>query len=125
MKTEMKCNGSCCERFFLPAKMNEIWKHYEDFILTGVMKWEDLDKIAPMVIPLDDEGLEGESEKGYWYTCKHWDQETRLCKIYEQRPQMCRNYPYSSPCTHCGWENEEFLEEQKNKLRKPGGININ
>ena len=36
------------------------------------------------------------------YSCKHWDTETRLCRIYEQRPQMCRDYPEPGSKV-CGW----------------------
>jgi Fe-S-cluster containining protein len=28
------------------------------------------------------------------FTCKNWDEQTRLCGIYETRPNMCRDYPY-------------------------------
>lgn len=36
------------------------------------------------------------------YSCTHWQRETRLCTIYDQRPRMCSNYPYDSVCRHCG-----------------------
>ena len=29
------------------------------------------------------------------FTCRHWNEETRLCGAYEDRPDMCRDYPYS------------------------------
>jgi len=29
------------------------------------------------------------------YTCRHWDEETRLCGVYVTRPNMCRDYPYA------------------------------
>jgi len=36
------------------------------------------------------------------FACRHWDEETRLCTIYDQRPWMCRTYP-SVKCGHgCG-----------------------
>jgi Fe-S-cluster containining protein len=28
------------------------------------------------------------------HTCKHFNEETRKCKIYTQRPRMCSQYPY-------------------------------
>lgn len=118
------CDGSCCERFFLPLKPDEVWSYYEEY-LRGERedKHADIKLIGPMVIPLDDEGLDGEDAKrGFWYTCKHWDKDTRLCKIYEFRPKMCRDYPYISPCVYCGWVNEEYIEEQKEKLLPPGPV---
>ena len=36
----------------------------------------------------------------YNYTCKHFDTETRNCKVYEQRPNMCRTCP--SVCNYKG-----------------------
>jgi len=39
-----------------------------------------------------------------WYACRHWDEETRLCRIYEHRPQICRDFPYDEECRHgCGY----------------------
>jgi hypothetical protein len=41
------------------------------------------------------------------YTCRHWDEDTRLCGAYEQRPSMCRDYPYGRPCERgCGYQVE-------------------
>ena len=37
-----------------------------------------------------------------WFTCKNWNKETRLCMIYETRPQMCRDYPEPGKiCLNC------------------------
>jgi Fe-S-cluster containining protein len=36
------------------------------------------------------------------YTCRHWDTETRLCTVYDQRPWLCRDYPYTGACQHTG-----------------------
>lgn len=39
------------------------------------------------------------------YTCKNWDEETRLCTVYDERPDMCRYYPYGRECDHgCGYK---------------------
>jgi len=36
------------------------------------------------------------------FTCRHWDEGTRLCTAYESRPGMCRDYPQGA-CQHgCG-----------------------
>jgi len=38
----------------------------------------------------------------FYFTCKHFDRETRLCKAYDKRPKMCRDYP-EGKCKHgCG-----------------------
>jgi Fe-S-cluster containining protein len=45
-----------------------------------------------------------EGEK--YFTCKHWDPETRLCTDYENRPGMCRRYGTTKACRHgCGCGN--------------------
>ena len=42
------------------------------------------------------------------FACRHWDEETRLCTIYDQRPWMCRTYP-SVKCGHgCGRRADPF-----------------
>ena len=33
------------------------------------------------------------------FTCRHWDENTRLCTVYEERPLMCRAYPYGGACS--------------------------
>lgn len=43
----------------------------------------------------------------YLFTCRHWDEETRLCTAYESRPSMCSRYPYGSECERgCGYSNK-------------------
>lgn len=32
-----------------------------------------------------------------YYPCRHLDQETNKCKIYEERPEMCRLFYCSDP----------------------------
>lgn len=72
--------------------------------------------IADMLIPLTPEQARfrhGQHDTGYerikyanrqWYTCKHWDEDTKLCGAYEQRPRMCRDFPYEGTCEHgCGY----------------------
>ena len=48
------------------------------------------------------------ADRGHHYTCRHWDEETRLCTDYENRPPMCSNFPYGREdgcpfgCSHKG-----------------------
>lgn len=39
-----------------------------------------------------------------FFKCKHFDPHTRLCRAYEDRPGMCRDYGTAkAPCKHgCG-----------------------
>jgi Fe-S-cluster containining protein len=34
------------------------------------------------------------------FTCRHWNETTRLCGVYSRRPRMCRDYPYDKGCDH-------------------------
>lgn len=38
--------------------------------------------------------------RSYWYRCRNYDTESRLCTAYDSRPDMCRNYPYRSTCRY-------------------------
>lgn len=80
---------------------------------------EDIHIVALMVKPLFpvdaansvDHVLPAWQEKqrgdygGWWYTCKHYDRESRNCTIYEQRPAVCREYPSYGRDTKCFYAN--------------------
>jgi hypothetical protein len=40
-------------------------------------------------------------EFAHFYTCRH-HQADGLCGVYEQRPNMCRGYPYRATCRYEG-----------------------
>ena len=99
------------------------------------------DYIADMLVPLtNEEGIErfrrlgyGELEEmptwagvaeepdGHLYTCRHWDEETRLCGAYEMRPPMCADYPYGGECSH-GCDYVAPLEVRERWLSRGGGF---
>lgn len=65
--------------------------------------WIEAQKLKDMLIVLQ--------ENPPHYTCIHFNTETRLCMDYENRPDMCRNYPsydYHAFCAHC-WMTTEQL----------------
>lgn len=39
-------------------------------------------------------------DEGHLFKCHNWDEETRMCGIYEDRPPMCRTFPYGEPCRY-------------------------
>ena len=100
MTTETTCGGYCCERFHFrnndsPADLKAQAARSRD---------PETKQIAEMVIYLDYSTRDiegGEGHPTHWYTCKNFDPVTRLCKIYETRPSMCRNYN-SKPWQSCG-----------------------
>jgi Fe-S-cluster containining protein len=115
---DLGCNGMCCAKFFLPFPPEILWKSYQKYILTGVKKPSWIDLAGPMLIPLMPAI---ESGAAWWYTCKHWDTETRLCEIYEKRPNFCREYPNGDICLHC---NSYCGTEKSKEVLPAGGIDI-
>jgi Fe-S-cluster containining protein len=90
-------------------------------IESGVIQ-DDKDnlQIANMVIHLEEyRSPESGKVEGGWYTCKNLDVETNLCTIYDDRPEMCRRYPYGKECTSCG---STCGTEEPKTVRKSGGI---
>jgi Fe-S-cluster containining protein len=61
---------------------------------------------AGAVLPEDEnlnmvkwaEGIEQAGGHYPLYTCRHWDPQTKLCTVYDERPAMCRDYPYDGRC---------------------------
>lgn len=101
------CNGDCCAVFFLPYTISEMRRRAPTL--------RDGQQIAEMVIPLTPKEARERREqlapgsialpirwrdRGHHFTCRHWDPETRLCGIYEDRPTMCRTFPDGDPCEH-------------------------
>lgn len=121
MSCSSTCGGACCAVFYYPAPPEELrarWKDNEPTSERGKRQKRDDLYIADMLIPLGiDDAVERAEKFGVqqvyddWpgplavYTCKHWDEETRLCGAYDERPDMCADYPYAKPCEHgCGYE---------------------
>lgn len=111
------CAGACCAVFPLDAcQADRILKYGEASNITDAVY------IADMIIPLTrDEAVARYARLGYgelptaWkddgqhslWTCRHWDEETRLCGAYEARPVMCKGYPYGATCERgCGYEHD-------------------
>lgn len=53
--------------------------------------------LADMLLPLGTE-IDGDGTTRFYFTCRHLDQGSGDCKIYELRPRMCRDYPYGKAC---------------------------
>lgn len=103
------CTGACCAAFYFPRTPREIGQLIE---LNGQYNGYDGRMIEDMLIPLTDEQVTARAAefgfedpgRGNYYTCRHWDDGTRLCGVYDHRPQMCSAYPYERACGHCGTE---------------------
>jgi len=115
-----KCNGDCCRMFTICGyTYDEIKRKHE-----AKEDIQDLDKIVDMLVTLTKEeieaGFEGYAKPykklyedagitidkliGKMFTCKHHNKETSLCNDYENRPALCREFPYSDTtiCQHEG-----------------------
>lgn len=115
------CNGDCCVAFRVPFTLVDLAEGN-----VGDMDVEEARMLADMLEPLtlaetrlrQLDFIRGvipvfdESDEGFLYKCKNWDEETRLCTIYEDRPPMCRDFPYGKPCRYgCECVGEEPAPE--------------
>jgi Fe-S-cluster containining protein len=84
----------------------------------GAYNGDDSWMIQDMLVPLTHEEAVERAErfgipsnqiaKKNNYTCRYWDEDTRLCTVHPNRPTLCRDYPYGKKCGHgCGWGEEE------------------
>lgn len=74
------CPGKCCRYFALPIDTPDSWQEYDN------MRWFLLHDRATVFV-----------DEGTWYLlvhtkCKHLDDRTNRCGIYENRPDICREY---------------------------------
>lgn len=90
--TDPRCTGHCCRSFPLNHTIEQLRAYAAD---TSKGNASEAGQIADMLIPLGarDDGRE-------MFTCRHHDTETGDCRIYEDRPRMCRDYPYGRSCEH-------------------------
>lgn len=102
-----QCIGACCAAFTLGGGMDSyerlrsgtVQESHEPGmvrlkdILVPLTAEEAASRIAAAgsLIVLNDEAK---------FTCNRWDAETKRCTVYEQRPHMCRGYPYGRKCEH-------------------------
>lgn len=119
------CAGACCAAFPIHRSF---FRHR-----TGRTKplTPDDEFIMDMLVPLTRRQAVARSRRlGYpdpprygpaysLFTCRHWDETTRLCTVYDRRPAMCSDYPYSGrTCERgCGYalpvEAEELIAEKE------------
>lgn len=126
------CDGRCCAVFTFSSSIDDLRQSVDGTLERGgkPIKIRDDEVLLDMFVPLTPEesaerrerfGIvythaaegvqrqhDGSAPPEQHYTCRHWDEDTRLCTIYEDRPNMCRDFPYGNVCTHgCGYNNIE------------------
>ena len=138
-KVTNRCTGHCCRSFYLPYSPKELEAKYRlwqgssatRFVKNGLKDNrgavpEDIWLIYPMVEYLgmkqpfkkvnpSNDALLGRSDRGHYYSCKHFDDKAKKCTIYEIRPRICRDYPYGSKCEYegCTWKKVRAMKETK------------
>jgi Fe-S-cluster containining protein len=98
-----ECDGRCCAVFPLSTTRADLERRVLS-ITDGLL-------IAAMLVPLDpvdvvfrrvlfDQALGDDGTGREYFTCRHWQEDTRACGIYDDRPAMCRTYPNHGACDH-------------------------
>ena len=110
------CTGQCCAAFPLPYTREEFLGHL-GYIDQGQMIYDMIRPLTPDSAAQRMDAFNhniGDATNEHLFTCVHWDDRTRLCRVYDQRPKMCRDYPYwgtnedgtrgePSACGYCGY----------------------
>ncbi len=102
---EKRCSGHCCKDFPLPVSIDDLKDPNRTI--------EDSEKIADMLILLRESEY-ADGRKQYRYTCKHLTSGGD-CTIHNEKPKMCRDYPYGKPCEHkdCTADQDELIQLTK------------
>jgi Fe-S-cluster containining protein len=99
------CTGSCCVAFPLSKPLA--------YIAADADRIPDAPTLLDMLEPISFEEACARWDRfadGYrpppepreeYFRCNRWDEETRLCIRYDDRPHMCRAYPYSDSGKNC------------------------
>lgn len=116
----MSCDGSCCSAFYLPLTRTDLRRDRHPETGNGIL---DVEFTRDMVIPLTpkeaneraqrfatrpDEVRYTWANRGHHYACRHWDEDTRRCTAYAERPHFCRAYPNQvEGAGRCAWGCDE------------------
>jgi Fe-S-cluster containining protein len=116
----VSCTGACCVAFPVGASMD--WIRGGDvtdgdligFMLRELTTEEAIDRRAEfgVTLPINPEHT--------YYRCIYWDESTRLCTAYEDRPMMCTDYPYPwTPTNGRGFDGNGVCEHDCGCLGSP------
>jgi|SRR3990167_6877106 len=114
-----RCTGRCCKSFRIPYSPEQLREFYAAWASGDAQRKtvSDIHLIYPMVTPLE------ECVGGWTYSCKHLDTNNN-CSIYDNRPDMCRNFPYEKRCPfpECEWSRVSKESFGRNRRKKHGRI---
>lgn len=79
------CNGcgQCCEQFFVVVPKPF---YYLPMARDAFLFWHY--RVNQFSFKKDDK-----LARGFWFTCEHYDSESKQCDSYSTRPFRCRDYP--------------------------------
>lgn len=129
-----RCIGHCCRKFcfpFSPYELNALKESIDNGTrlftkdngeqLYNKFADEEVMKLHSMLIYIDKSNINPETElqvekESHHYTCKHFNTETNNCMNYENRPNMCRDYPeygkdYKCKYKGCTYHPSEQIEK--------------
>jgi Fe-S-cluster containining protein len=98
-KKSNECTGECCASFTLYGGAEERFALKDDEVMKNMLTLIGKDVFNASEYPAGEEEIYANQ---YNHTCKFWDRETKLCTVYDKRPQMCSEYPYDGICGTCG-----------------------
>ena len=94
-----ECTGECCREF--PLNIEGGLDMLKLGMELGKVDPKEGAKLLDMLIPLGK--THPNNDQFEMFTCRYWDTETKRCLNYENRPQMCWDYPYDrGRCHVCG-----------------------
>jgi len=95
-----QCSGRCCSEFSLPMNEQELEEKYDAYIKDkSAPHLKDIEVIYPMLIYkfsrrlIENERGQGSNGETNFWTCRHYNEETKKCNIYWIRPHFCRTFP--------------------------------
>lgn len=102
------CTGACCAAFVISGGMDNFKRLLDG--RTNEYRGDHMVRLKDILEPISsDEARDrltrfGGSLKDFdpaqqMFKCTKWDETTRRCTVYEQRPAMCHDYP-SKACDH-------------------------
>jgi Fe-S-cluster containining protein len=101
-----RCTGGCCREFSLPTTPEQLRADASAASIAPALRDEFL-KIADLAVFVRTLERGGPMPNGKTYdgatpvpiyTCRFFDGAN--CTNYDERPNMCRGYPYDRPCEH-------------------------
>ena len=105
-----RCTGHCCRLFTIPASPEDLAEQEARHAALARREapdgpaYTDGPQIAAMVTYVgwfDRSPVTGGPGGGHFYSCNNLGEDGN-CRIYDERPSMCREYPYRELCQFQG-----------------------